>query len=169
MTEQHNMHTWFLAFTEVMAECPDARRATLAGIEPHLDALDAEVVDPQRTLPMHLSPKVAERLAENEAWRAARKRYLVRHEERLWEAGPMTAWHIAEIPREDIELPKEGVKPMQPYFEIRWDGSSNSMYASSDFLKTAAHFHAMARGCYFVSEDVDYIERHLGLTEPSAE
>ena len=166
MTERQHMEQWFAACVDMMGLCADARHATPTAIQPHLDALDAELPDPQRTMPMHLSPKVAERLAENEAWREARKRYLVRHEEQMWEAGPMTAWHISEIPREDIELPKEGVKPMQPYFEIRWDGSSNSLYASSDFLKTAAHFHAVARGCYFVSEDVDYIERHLGLNEP---
>ena len=131
---------WTTAFADMMADTNDAREG--APPLPPDDAVDVDKFDLRTRLPMRLSPKVAKWHAEDEAWRMARKRFLVRQEDEIWRAGYLTGWHIHEVPRDDVEQPEEPVKPMEALFQLRV--GDHAFHTTTDFTGAAHRFHAIA-------------------------
>ena len=150
MNERDNERGWLAAITEMMGDTSDAREGSptlppvgdLTGDVGDCVASDPDISTPR---PMKHSPKVAERQRAEEAGRMARKHYLVREVEEVWRAGYLRGWRVYERPREGVELPPEGVKPMQPIWSI--GVGDTVIWSTTDFMHAAQRFHALADGC----------------------
>lgn len=165
------MHGWATACVAMMdathhGRCKCEECATLA-VDTIMEQIaingDTEVFSTE-TPQMKLSPKVRQRIADDERDRLLRKQYLERYREELWTAEGLTGWMVSEIPKECAVLPKEGVRPMQPYYEVRCNGEI--LYTSTDYFKTAERFYRLATLCKFQGDDVEFVGEHLGLREP---
>lgn len=147
MNERDNERGWLAAITEMMDDTRDAREG-VPTLPPEGD-LEGNVgdcgADTATIRPMKHSPKVAERQRAEEDARMARKTYLVREEEEVWRAGYLWCCRVHEVPRDDVELPPEGVKPMQPIWSI--GVGETVVWSTTDFMHAAQRFHALADGC----------------------
>lgn len=147
MDKRDNMQGWLDAIADMMGDTHDAREGTppLPPDEPDEGDTGDSGANTSTIRPMTLSPKVEARQVADEEWRMARKTYLVREQEEVWRAGYLRAWRVYERPREGVELPPEGVKPMQPIWSI---GVGNLVvWSTTDFMHAAQRFHALADGC----------------------
>ena len=148
--EHDNERGWLAAITEMMGDTSDAREGSptlpLGGdVVGDVGDCGGSQPDVSTIRPMKLSLKVAERQQVEEAERMARKQYLVREVEEVWRVGYLRAWRVYERPREGVELPPEGVKPMQTIWSI--GVGDTVIWSTTDFMHAAQRFHALADGC----------------------